>query len=157
MKESYSLVLEYADGGTLGEYLRDTTITLKWKNQLKFAKEIASAILWLHDDKGIIHGTLSVYSFYTIKLADFGRSCLKGSKSYNTEVWGVISYIDPKMLDREIPYKLNEKSGIYNLGVIFWELTSRSSPFNYEMRDNYVVMLEILSGKREKPISTSGF
>ncbi|GBB91634.1 hypothetical protein RclHR1_00190047 [Rhizophagus clarus] len=93
----------------------------------------------------------------TIKLADFGRSCLKGSKSYNTEVWGVISYIDPKMLDREIPYKLNEKSGIYNLGVIFWELTSRSSPFNYEMRDNYVVMLEILSGKREKPISTSGF
>jgi serine/threonine protein kinase len=88
----------------------------------------------------------------SIKLADFGRSCLKGSKCYNTEVWGVIPYVDPKMLDRKTLYKLNEKSDIYSLGVIFWELTSRSSPFNYEMRDNHVVMLEILDGKREEPI-----
>ena len=55
---NYSLVLEYAEGGTLGKYLRDSTITFKWESQLKFAKEIASAILWLHIDKGIIHGDL---------------------------------------------------------------------------------------------------
>ena len=59
---NYSLVLEYADGGTLGKYLRDTTITFEWDSQLKFAKEIASAISWLHVDKGIIHGDLvSIY------------------------------------------------------------------------------------------------
>ncbi|CAB4442724.1 unnamed protein product [Rhizophagus irregularis] len=54
----YSLVLGYAEGGTLGKYLRDDTISFKWENQLKFAKEIASAISWLHDDVGIIHGDL---------------------------------------------------------------------------------------------------
>ncbi|PKC69709.1 hypothetical protein RhiirA1_455684 [Rhizophagus irregularis] len=50
---NYSLVLEYAEGGTLGKYLRDNTITFKWESQLKFAKEISSAILWLHVDKFI--------------------------------------------------------------------------------------------------------
>jgi serine/threonine protein kinase len=47
------LVLEYADGGTLGEYLNNA-ITFKPEIQLKFAKEIASAILCLHDND-IIH------------------------------------------------------------------------------------------------------
>ncbi|PKY44222.1 hypothetical protein RhiirA4_458440 [Rhizophagus irregularis] len=44
-EEKYSLVLEYADCGTLGKYLRDDTMTFNWEKQLRFAKEIASAIL----------------------------------------------------------------------------------------------------------------
>ncbi|CAB5369156.1 unnamed protein product [Rhizophagus irregularis] len=87
--EKYSLVLEYAEGGTLGKYLRDDTLTLKWENQLKFAKEITSAILWLHVDKGIVHGDLHPNNILihkdTIKLADFGRSCQKESGCYNSE------------------------------------------------------------------------
>ena len=50
-----SLVLEYADGGTLGKYLENNAIT--WEIQLKFANEISSAILCLHD-KDIIHRDL---------------------------------------------------------------------------------------------------
>ena len=42
-----TFVIEYADGGTLREYLRENA-TLEWDCQLKFAKEIASAILCLH-------------------------------------------------------------------------------------------------------------
>ena len=33
-------------------------ITFKWKDQLRFAKEIANGILWSHDDREIIHGDL---------------------------------------------------------------------------------------------------
>ncbi|GBC07038.1 hypothetical protein RclHR1_00720047 [Rhizophagus clarus] len=148
----YSLVLEYVDGGTLGEYLRDNII--EWKNQLRFAKEITSAVLWLHDYKGIVHGDLHPNNILihkgTIKLADFGRSCLKGSNCYNTEVWGVISYVDPKMLDQTTPYTLNEKSDIYSLGVLFWGLTSRSSPFNG--LDDNLITVKILNGVREEPV-----
>ena len=65
---NYSLVLEYAEGGTLGKYLRDDAVSFEWENQLRFAKEIASAISWLHDDVGIIHGDLVsiLYSCYLI-------------------------------------------------------------------------------------------
>ncbi|RGB31050.1 kinase-like domain-containing protein [Rhizophagus diaphanus] len=56
-EKKYSLVLEYAEGGTLRDYLRNDTISFEWKDQLRFAEETASAILWLHDG-GIIHGDL---------------------------------------------------------------------------------------------------
>jgi serine/threonine protein kinase len=53
---NYSLVLEYADSGTLREYLEKKDL-FEWDDQLKFAKEIASAILCLHR-RNIIHGDL---------------------------------------------------------------------------------------------------
>ena len=62
-------------------------------------------------------------------MADFGRSYLKGTKCDDAKVWGVMPYVDPKMLVRETKYILNEKSDIYSLGVIFWELTTCSSTF----------------------------
>ncbi|CAI2191005.1 1187_t:CDS:2, partial [Funneliformis geosporum] len=51
---------------------------------------------------------------------------------------------------------LPKKSVIYNLGVLFWELTSCSSTFNFETTDDTSsIQIEILNGKREKPISTT--
>ncbi|UZN99094.1 uncharacterized protein OCT59_000375 [Rhizophagus irregularis] len=152
-EKKYLLILEYADGGTLGKYLRNNTI--EWKNQLRFAKEIASAICWLHDTKKIVHGDFHPNNILVhkdaVKLADFGRSsCLKGSGYYNIQVWGVVPYVDPKMLNQKILHKINEKSDIYSLGVIFWELTSRSSPFDGLEGDH--ITYKILSGVREEPV-----
>ena len=61
--------------------------------------------------------------------------------------------MDPKMLDPNTPYNLTEKSDIYSLGVLFWQLTSCLSPFNFEKRkDHASITLDILNGLREKPI-----
>ncbi|UZO20442.1 uncharacterized protein OCT59_012866 [Rhizophagus irregularis] len=128
-KKEYSLVLECADGGTLKDHLRKNTIY--WKNQLRFAKEIASAVLWLHDDKGIVHGDLHSNNILihkdTIKLADFGLSFEKGKDRNNTGVYGVIP-----------------------IGVLFWELSSYKSPFN-GLDDDHITF-KILNGVREEPV-----
>ncbi|CAB4432610.1 unnamed protein product [Rhizophagus irregularis] len=154
---NYVLVLEYTDGGTLGEYLNNA-ITLKPEIQLKFAKEIASAILCLHDNDIIhrdIHPNNILIHGHTIKLADFGRSCLQES-DVDTEVFGVIPYVDPKFLDPKIPYNLTKKSDIFSMGVIFWQLTSCSPPYNFEKRKDYAsITLDILNGLREEPISNT--
>ncbi|CAB4492068.1 kinase-like domain-containing protein [Rhizophagus irregularis DAOM 181602=DAOM 197198] len=164
---NYSLVLEYAEGGTLKQYLRDNAVSFGWKNQLRFAKEIASAISWLHNVVGIIHADLHpdniLISKGTIKLADFGCSYLKGSKR-NTQVRGVIPYMDPNFFEHNLcssetqnhPYPLTEKADIYSLGVLFWELTSRKSPFDFETKNNdnleiFKIMSNIFNGTREKP------
>ncbi|CAB5210408.1 unnamed protein product [Rhizophagus irregularis] len=52
----YLLILEYAEGGTLRDHLRNNIV--KWNSQLRFAREIISAIIWLHDYKSIVHGDL---------------------------------------------------------------------------------------------------
>ncbi|GET57759.1 kinase-like domain-containing protein [Rhizophagus irregularis DAOM 181602=DAOM 197198] len=44
------------------------------------------------------------------------------------------------MLDQTVPYKLNEKSDIYCLGVLFWELTS--SLFINDLEDNHIALGE---------------
>jgi hypothetical protein len=55
-------------------------------------------------------------------------------------------------------YNLTEKSDIYGLGVLFWELTSRSSPYDFENKKNHPLELiqisqDILNNnKREDPI-----
>ncbi|RGB26446.1 kinase-like domain-containing protein [Rhizophagus diaphanus] len=156
-EKNYSLVLENAEGGTLGKYLRDDTISFEWESQLRFAKEIASAISWLHVDVGIVHGDLHpnniLISKGTIKLADFGCSCLKGSNC-KSQVQGVIPYMDPKCFKTH-SYCITEKSDIYGLGVLFWELTSRKSPFDFEKRtkcEHHSIIMKIRKGGREKPV-----
>lgn len=82
-------------------------------------------------------------------MADFGCSRLRG-KEYYTKPRGIIPYMDPKILGNPESYDLTEKSDIYSLGVILWELTSCSSPFDGLVK--CLIKSEILKGTREKPI-----
>ena len=85
-------------------------------------------------------------------MTDFGCSYLQGSDCY-TKVHGVIPYMDPNIFkDQESKYDLTEKSDIYSLGVLLWELTSCSLPFNFERENRYSIILAILKGGRENPI-----
>jgi len=83
---------------------------------------------------------------------------LQGS-DYRTKVYGVIPYLDPNIFDTkksEASYNLTKKSDIYSLGMLLWELTSCSSPFNFESLDDFgkeSITLDILEGKREIPVS----
>ena len=44
---------------------------------------------------------------------------------------GIIAYIDPQhFIANGASVVYNQKSDIYSLGVLFWELTSEIPPFN---------------------------
>ncbi|PKC02870.1 hypothetical protein RhiirA5_503788 [Rhizophagus irregularis] len=56
---------------------------------------------------------------------------------------GVILYMDPKFSEENHSYNLTEKPDhIYSLGVLFWELTSRLSPFDFE-NNNHLEIIQI--------------
>ena len=58
--------------------------------------------------------------------------------------------MDPKVFEKTDSYNLTKKYDIYGLGVIFWELTSCSSPFNFEPKnDNSILKLKFLMVKEK--------
>ncbi|GBB84636.1 hypothetical protein RclHR1_01120024 [Rhizophagus clarus] len=60
--KKYLLVMEYADSGTLRNYLSERFENLTWNDKLNLAFQLAHAVLCLHDE-GIVHRDLSdIYS-----------------------------------------------------------------------------------------------
>jgi len=87
----------------------------------------------------------------SIKLADFGLSKrIDESSNIQSKLFGVVPYIDPKSFNRRQSYILNEKSDVYSVGVLLWEISSGHPPF-YEPYD-IGLALEISQGQREKTV-----
>src|ERR1043166_7216602 len=53
----YLLVTEYAEGGTLHNYLKENFSSLNWRDKYRLAFQLSSAIEYLHE-KEIVHKDL---------------------------------------------------------------------------------------------------
>ncbi len=71
---NYSLVLEYANNGSIKKYLKEHFNELEWNEKIRLALQLAKAILCLHEC-GIIHRDLvSIHVLYInefLKLINF--------------------------------------------------------------------------------------
>src|SRR5919206_1394719 len=98
---------------------------------------------------------------FCVKLADFGLSKrIEEASNSQSKLYGVIPYIDPKQFNRRKNnndstqiYTLNEKSDVYSVGVLLWEISSGQPPF-YNNNEQYDIglALEISQGLREEPV-----
>ncbi|POG66388.1 kinase-like domain-containing protein [Rhizophagus irregularis DAOM 181602=DAOM 197198] len=152
--KNYLLVMEYADSGTLRDYLKNNFYILTWDNKYSLAYQLACSILCLHDE-GIIHRDLHSCNVLvhqnSIKLADFGLSKrIDEASNSQSRVLGKVPYIDPKAITDNL--KLNEKSDVYSIGVLLWEISSGKPPFHEENYD-LSLMYKISQGRREEIIS----
>ena len=59
--------MEYADNGTLRNYLKDHFENLTWDNKFNLALQLACAVSCLHDER-IVHRDLVIHLLYTLFL-----------------------------------------------------------------------------------------
>ncbi|GES88045.1 kinase-like domain-containing protein [Rhizophagus clarus] len=161
--KNFSLVMEYADNGTLRNYLKENFDNLTWDDKFNLAFQLVHVVLCLHDE-GIIHRNLHSNNILihknTIKLANLGLSKrIKEASEPRSRLVEMIPYTDPQSFDRQTNkveqqqmYSLNEKSDVYSIGILLWEISSGHPPFESERHD-FGLILEILEGRREEPVS----
>ncbi|PKC66514.1 HCP-like protein [Rhizophagus irregularis] len=164
LDNQYSLVLEYADGGSLYFYLKGNFTKLEWDDKYCLASQLASAIDFIHS-KGIIHCNLHEENVLihknNIKVADFSLSKRANKASnYSNKVPDFLPYLDPKILNNVYTMKcesqlckMNFKSDIYSIGVLFWLLSSGRRPFyDKGTQCDISLAMDIVNGKREEII-----
>ncbi|CAI2182029.1 2517_t:CDS:2 [Funneliformis geosporum] len=132
------LIMEYADGGTLREYLSRNYEKMDWNIKLDFAKQIASAVECLHVHE-IVHRDLHSENIFihknNVKIGDFGISkCICEETSKLLKGFASIKYTDPEYLKSQ-NFIRNKKSDIYSLGMLLWEISSGRIPFELNPPD----------------------
>ena len=60
--KEYSLVIEYANGGTLRDYLKENFENLTWNDKFNLAFQLVYAVSCLHGE-GIVHRDLVINQF----------------------------------------------------------------------------------------------
>src|SRR5436853_870234 len=87
--KNYWLVMEYADCGTLRNYLKQNFEGLTWEDKYNFAYQLSCAVLCLHDER-IVHRdlvikiTLSFYLYSIIYIIYFFIIALQKYTSSST-------------------------------------------------------------------------
>ncbi|WEW59272.1 hypothetical protein PRK78_004741 [Emydomyces testavorans] len=99
------LVVEYAEHGTLRNYLRKSQHTMSEETKLDLAFDAARGLRALHDNR-IAHGDLKLENALvvstasehpTLKITDFGLSVVLEDESKLYEYWGTLCYRPPEV------------------------------------------------------------
>jgi serine/threonine protein kinase len=91
-------------------------------------------------------------------LADFGLSRRAEVSNSTKNIFEALPYIDPQYYKNKTNNnRPNKKSDVYSVGVLLWEISSGQKPFeSYDAPYRKPrLVLEILDGKREAPISNT--
>ncbi len=142
-EQTYFIVMEYVDGRSLGQCIAERPGGLGTERSLDLFEQILEAVSYAHTfvyrdesgttHQGIVHRDLKPPNIMVtdgdrIKVTDFGIVKLVGASATDTSkiAYGSPRYVSPEQAAGE---QLDQRSDIYSLGVILYEMLTGEPPF----------------------------
>ena len=134
------IVMEYLHGESLAERLEKTE-RLDVKTSCDIIQQTAEALQYMHSS-GVVHGDIKPENIFLtlstgqrdrrknlVKVLDFGlsRISMPHGASSDEHLSGTPAYLAPERICGAPP---NEKSDLYSLGVLFYEVLTGKLPFD---------------------------
>lgn len=130
--DTHYIVMEYVEGQTLKEYI-DKNGMLSWQQTVDYAIQICTALDRAHKH-GIVHRDIKPQNIIltndgVLKVTDFGiaRASTNETVNMGESTMGSVHYFSPEQARGSYT---DEKSDIYSLGVVMYELITGKLPFN---------------------------
>ncbi|XP_031261895.1 L-type lectin-domain containing receptor kinase IX.1-like [Pistacia vera] len=147
-KKELLLVYEFMPNGSLDSHLFKENCLLKWEMRYKIAKDLASGLLYLHEEweQCVVHrdiksSNVTLNSNFKAKIGDFGLARLvehsKGSQT--TVLAGTMGYMAPECI---ITGKASKESDVFSFGVVALELACGRKPINPMAKEGQVHMAQ---------------
>jgi serine/threonine-protein kinase len=142
-EQTYFIVMEFVDGRSLAQCIADHPGGLGTERALDLFEQILDAVSYAHTfvyrdesgttHQGIVHRDLKPPNIMVtdgdrIKVTDFGIVKLVGASATDTSkiAYGSPRYVSPEQAAGE---HLDQRSDIYSLGVILYEMLTGEPPF----------------------------
>ena len=149
------IVTEYLRGSTLSYLLINIRPMLE-KDAIKLASLMCEAVSYMHE-KGVIHRDLKPQNVMicndgTIRIVDFGIASSKEGRRITftgfTPAVGTPDYMAPEQVKGK---RGDERTDIYSLGAMLYEMVVGATPFECENDNLFVVMNARVTGDPVAP------
>lgn len=127
------IIMEFIEGPTLKDYISEKKGNIYWKDATNIAMQICAALEHAHA-KHIIHRDIKpqnimINSDGVVKVTDFGIARAATGGTTTMEAMGSAHYLSPEQARGGYT---DQKSDIYSLGVVLYELYTGKLPFDGE-------------------------
>ena len=126
------IVMEFVDGKNIKQIINERG-SFAEKGALEILRQICVALKAAHD-QGIVHRDIKPHNIIidenlNVKVTDFGiaRIATSSTITYTSSVLGTVHYISPEQAKGKF---IDEKSDIYSLGVVMYEMVTGRVPFD---------------------------
>src|SRR5581483_2453599 len=141
---NFMMVMEYANNGSLRQYLNNNFNSLNWSQKLLNLNWIAYGLNEIHE-KGLIHrdfhcGNIlgNKYSgYFQTLITDLGlcKPANTTSQSNDKQIYGVLPYVAPEVLKGK---EYTQASDIYGFGIIAYEVCTGLPPYHDISHDEFL-------------------
>uniref|UniRef100_U9UPD6 Protein kinase domain-containing protein n=1 Tax=Rhizophagus irregularis (strain DAOM 181602 / DAOM 197198 / MUCL 43194) TaxID=747089 RepID=U9UPD6_RHIID len=150
--ENYIMVLDYAENGSLRNYLDTNYSKLSWSDKINYLHSIAHGLKDIHEIE-LIHRDLHIGNILRLKnltcITDMGlckpADC-NTSENAKSKIYGILPYIAPEILRGQ---NYTKAADIYSFGIVMYEVISGLPPY-YDVGHDINLTMKICKGLRPR-------